>query len=73
MNSNAIEEMADLAERRATALGIPVVVCGFTRSGQATVYDGELVENGELELREVGRVRVTPSPPPEPDDAEPAA
>ena len=64
-SDQTVAEMEELALRRSQALGKPVVVVGFTSSGEATVYDGDLVEDGELELHEAGRVVVTQTPPAE--------
>jgi hypothetical protein len=70
-SDQTVAEMEELALRRSQALGKPVVVAGFTSSGEATVYDGDLVEDGELELHEVGQVKVTPTPPPGPPEQRP--
>jgi hypothetical protein len=56
-------ELDELACSRADATGNPVVVAGFSESGQATVSDVEIRDGGP-ELVPVGTVPITASRPP---------
>ena len=64
-----MRELEELAQRRALALGRPVVVAGFASSGRARVLDYEgPQELGEGELVDVAEVAMHPSPPGRPPD-----
>jgi hypothetical protein len=71
-NERTQAELDEVAISRAIATGKPVVVAGFSSSGQATVHDVE-PRDGRLELVKAGTVPITASPPPKiPDRPMPA-